>query len=664
MSPIGPVRLRLRTWLIALSFVAMLPLLLFSAYLLWELKEQQEQLLVQDLQHRAANVARRVDARINVAVSALLSLAESDAARHADLPALYAQAKRIIGRTPAFRAVTLVDAQGRMHLHTTIPYGEPTFAANHQALCRRVLETGKPNVSGPFVAPISPRIVVAVSVPVVIGGRSDSCLRLILLSDSINQLLAEQQLPAGWIAGIVDREGLLVARTHQADKFIGRRAAADFLAAIQRGERQPFQGTTLEGVRTTNIVAPIYEGDWQLVLGVPNSILNAPLHDMLRKMAWLAVLWLAMSFIVARALANYLTAQTRAVGRAILFDAGHLPPRLKIRVSELWSIFLGLQEARRQEMSARSDLQHVATQRDEVQDLYDNAPCGYHSLDAAGRIVQINQTELDWLGRSKDDVIGRPFPDFITEASRATFRKNFPEFLKCGHVRDVELELVRKDGSTMPVLISATAIRDDAGALLMSRTTMFDITERKRLELRLDQLARTDVLTGLSNRRDFYAHAERELARSRRFGTPLSLVMLDIDHFKQVNDRHGHAAGDEVLKTLSEVCRSVLRSTDIPARLGGEEFAILMPQTVPEQAVDIAERLRARLAGTPVAIRDGLAVSFTVSIGVAPILDTDRNVDTMLGRADAALYEAKRNGRNQVRRADGDAGLAAEADGR
>lgn len=648
MPDLTSIRWRLQTWLMALSFMAVLPLLLFSAFILNQLKEQQKHLLEQDLRHRTEDIARVVEERVNVAVSVLRSLAESDAARHNDMPALYAQAKRIVEGNPAFRAVTLVDAQGRMYFHTTLPYGGPTFAAHDLALIRRAIETGQPNVSGPFVAPISPKIVAAVSVPIVVDGKSNRCLRLILLSDSLSQLLTQQDLPPGWVARIVDRQGFLVGRTQHANKFVGKPAEADLLAAIRRGDQQPFEDVTLDGIPTTSLLVPIHNGDWHLGVGVPSSILNAPLYELLREMAVLAVIWLTASFLVARALAHYLAKQTRAVANAIMSNADSLPARHTIRVEELWSIFQSFLETKRHEVAARSDLKLVATQRDEVQDLYEHAPCGYHSLDKDGRVVQINQTELLWLGRSKEEVIGQPFLTFFTEASQAAFRQHFPEFLKYGQIRDLEFELVRKDGSTMPVLVSATAIKDQAGQLVMSRTTMFDITERKQLERELDRLARTDPLTGLSNRRDFYTLAERELARSRRFNAPLSLFMLDIDHFKDVNDRYGHAAGDEVLRRLSQTCRGMLRETDVLARIGGEEFAVLMPETTLEQSFEVADKLRTRLADTPIVLPDAQSISFTVSIGISHVLATDTDIDMMLKRADAALYQAKNSGRNQV----------------
>ncbi len=129
--------------------------------------------------------------------------------------------------------------------------------------------------------------------------------------------------------------------------------------------------------------------------------------------------------------------------------------------------------------------QKVAQRTAEVQDLYDNAPTGYHSLDVSGNFVMINQTELNWLGYAREEVIGRAARDFLTKTGREAFRENFPIFLERGWLKDLELEFIRKDGSILPVSLNATAVRDESGNLMISRSTLFDITERKKAECAL-----------------------------------------------------------------------------------------------------------------------------------------------------------------------------------
>ena len=176
-----------------------------------------------------------------------------------------------------------------------------------------------------------------------------------------------------------------------------------------------------------------------------------------------------------------------------------------------------------------------------------------------------------------------------------------------------------------------------------------DVTDRKNVERELERLAQVDPLTGVFSRRHFMALAEKELARTSRYGGPLSVLMLDVDHFKKVNDTHGHQVGDRVLNTLGEVFCGILREVDMVGRIGGEEFAMVLPATSVGQAGEVAERLRRAVERREIALERGLPLYVTVSIGVASLAAAGVNIDTLMGRADQALYEAKNQGRNRVR---------------
>ena len=170
------------------------------------------------------------------------------------------------------------------------------------------------------------------------------------------------------------------------------------------------------------------------------------------------------------------------------------------------------------------------------------------------------------------------------------------------------------------------------------------------MELRL--MASTDSLTGALNRRHFMDLAEREQSRALRYQLPLSVLMMDIDLFKNINDTHGHAAGDRILKRLTEICRKTLREPDLVGRFGGEEFAVLLPQTDTQGALQVAERLRRAIAAARVTAGKK-PIRFTVSIGVASAEPNRGNIEDALSRADKALYAAKADGRNCVVLSDG-----------
>lgn len=142
--------------------------------------------------------------------------------------------------------------------------------------------------------------------------------------------------------------------------------------------------------------------------------------------------------------------------------------------------------------------------------------------------------------------------------------------------------------------------------------------------------------------------AEQELARAVRYGGDLSNFMVDVDHFKKINDTHGHKCGDLVLNKIAELCQETLRGMDIIGCVGGEEFAVLLPETGVEQALEVAERLREKLANASVATEGGLAIRFTISIGVTSMKSKNESMDVLLVNADKALYVAKKTGRNKV----------------
>lgn len=191
-------------------------------------------------------------------------------------------------------------------------------------------------------------------------------------------------------------------------------------------------------------------------------------------------------------------------------------------------------------------------------------------------------------------------------------------------------------------------IRDEAGGISGFYILVQDVTELALTEQKLVQLGTQDPLTGVFNRRHFESRLNEELQRALRYEKPLSLILLDVDHFKQVNDRFGHDAGDRVLIALAARLGSRLRASDCFARIGGEEFCCLLPETTSEAACLLAERFRESFAAEPVdLLADSLPV--TISLGVSTAAPGD-GCRELLGRADKAMYEAKRSGRNCVRR--------------
>lgn len=210
----------------------------------------------------------------------------------------------------------------------------------------------------------------------------------------------------------------------------------------------------------------------------------------------------------------------------------------------------------------------------------------------------------------------------------------------------VEYMLTRKDGREIWVWERGRAVEDESGLVLEG--IILDISERKTLEQELAEMATSDALTGLFNRRETSRLLDEEIARAHRYQRSLALMWIDLDYFKAINDRHGHAAGDAVLQSVSEHLVDSVRGVDIVGRFGGEEFVVVLPETREHEAMETAERLRERIGLARHPLGNGETISLTASIGVAlyPIHGADAGELSAL--ADQAMYRAKAGGRNRV----------------
>jgi two-component system cell cycle response regulator len=189
-------------------------------------------------------------------------------------------------------------------------------------------------------------------------------------------------------------------------------------------------------------------------------------------------------------------------------------------------------------------------------------------------------------------------------------------------------------------------LRGDMYAQLYLSKKELEIKKHQKQNLKLEEMASIDSLTGVLNRRKFAEISALELQRSSRYKSNLSFLMLDIDHFKNINDTYGHAVGDEILKHFASICLDMIRTLDVVARVGGEEFIIMLPETTGEDAYQFAERFREKIYYSEVNIKENL-IKYSVSIGIA-VLDEDNEVKDILHRADKALYKAKKSGRNRT----------------
>jgi diguanylate cyclase (GGDEF)-like protein/PAS domain S-box-containing protein len=277
--------------------------------------------------------------------------------------------------------------------------------------------------------------------------------------------------------------------------------------------------------------------------------------------------------------------------------------------------------------------------------LVENIPGVFCVVDAEGNYLRWNSNLNRLTGLDNRELYKRSSLLTIAEEDRPEAARKLQETFERGYIKTV-LHVISKDRGIRAFLMTGRRFEVDRTPYIVG--VGIDTTDHIAAMSALEHEARTDALTQIANRTHFIRRAVDEFARCRRFGHPLSVWILDLDFFKCVNDRHGHQAGDTVLQAFVNMCRQALRGWDIIGRMGGEEFGVLLPETGSEQALLVAERLRQKVANTPVGVSSETSITVTVSIGMATIDDDDMDVHALLARADKALYDAKNTGRDKV----------------
>ncbi|OMF06680.1 PAS domain S-box protein [Paenibacillus amylolyticus] len=313
----------------------------------------------------------------------------------------------------------------------------------------------------------------------------------------------------------------------------------------------------------------------------------------------------------------------------------------------------------------------------------DLAPCGYFSISDSGVVQSINQTLLTMLGYERDELIGQHIESTMSVSNKVFFHTYFYPYIQLyGHVDEMYFTFRTRDQQAVPVLLNGVrqtrngeSVVDCVVVVMRKRIEhekdilhtktklqeLYQATQEANKELerlheeykikeqalikvndQLETMASTDLLTGLKNRRFFQEKMLECLLMFQEKQRYFSLLVVDIDHFKNINDTYGHPIGDLVLGNLAGLLQTVSRSTDVVARYGGEEFVVILPDCEEEQAIGIAERYRSQVASA-----DWGEYNITVSIGAATVVEDDTE-KSLFQRADNALYASKTGGRNRV----------------
>ena len=278
--------------------------------------------------------------------------------------------------------------------------------------------------------------------------------------------------------------------------------------------------------------------------------------------------------------------------------------------------------------------------------LFDSLQDVYYRTNAQGVVQHVGPGVRRVLGYEPHEIEGRTAESYYPHSTdRDAFKA---AILADGEVSDFPGQMVRRDGQVIDISISSHALYDHAGNFAGVEGIYRDVTQRKNLERELQRLATTDMLTGIANRRAFLETAESAYAHSCHSGEPLTLLMLDLDHFKAINDHYGHLEGDRALVAFAQAVKSQLRASDAVGRLGGEEFGVLLPLTTLAEGLEAAHRILQSVRALQLNDDTGQAYRITTSLGVGAFRQNDRSLRDMLDRADQALYLAKHRGRDQI----------------
>jgi diguanylate cyclase (GGDEF)-like protein/PAS domain S-box-containing protein len=293
-------------------------------------------------------------------------------------------------------------------------------------------------------------------------------------------------------------------------------------------------------------------------------------------------------------------------------------------------------------------------ERDLLEALMDNIPDNIYYKDIHSRFIRINRQQSGYLGlQGPADAIGKTDYDFFSREHADEFYNDEREVMSGKRIIS-KFERIVLRGAERWWLVSKVPFFDRDGRVLGLVGVSKDVTELKKMERQLadaneqlNKLAREDALTGLLNRRMILELVSNEWARWQRYGKRYSILILDADNFKRVNDEYGHLAGDQALKFIAARISEAIRAVDIVGRYGGEEFIVILPETNQEGAMSAAEKILHNIRKSPLS-HDGGMLNLSVSIGSATVRSEDRNEDILLNRADQALLEAKRAGKNRV----------------
>lgn len=654
----------IRNLLLQLVLACLLPALVGFALLFTREYLNGRAQLERDTIALARAMVHAVDSQLLHVQAAGLALSSSELLARRDLASFHQRARNFIDKTKVGVTVVLSDENGQQLLNTFRDFGAPLPRHGNPDLLHRAFSTRQPIVSDIYIGSVLKKPVLSVELPVMDGDKMIYDLSIGLLPSEFDGILAAQNLPPAYLAAIFDSQGTIVARTHAPEKFVGQKGTTEFIQRIQESLEGSTKSVTREGVPTFSVWSRSPVTGWSVGIGIPRQKLEAELTHTL---AWL---FFGMTFLLVGSVVLAWRAARVIAGsvRALVAPAVALGKGEPVRIPDL-----AIQESAEVATAIGQAAELLGEREADLREAHRIAKFGFWQWNL--------KTDEMTVSESIRELCGRDFPSFpkqrgalLPEDSWERLSAARDEAVRTGVGFDLELQVNHGNGSTIWINAKCEAVRDKQREVCRLQGSMQNITRRKQAELALDEARQSylqqlelqvaerttalvaanrelerlgwlDSLTGLRNRRSADEQFRQEFLRLKRSGNPYSILFIDIDHFKRVNDTYGHEMGDAVIRLVASKLESLLRESDFIARYGGEEFIVILPNTAAEGALISAEKLRYAVAAD--AFPTGKPV--TISIGVTMALVEDNNEEQAIRRADIALYQAKEAGRNAVR---------------
>ena len=634
--------------------------------------------LEQDTIATARALAQTVDSQLHKAKSTAEALASVDTLQKRDLAAFHRYAREVLVRTGSANIIVISDASGQQLLNTLRDYGVPLPRHGNMNVVQRVFKTGQPVISNIYQGGVLKKPVMSIDVPVIRNGKVIYDLSIGLVPAYFNRILEAQGIPPGWVAGIFDSTGTLAGRVPSPEQFVGQKGSAEFIQRISEAPEGTMEAVTRENIRTLSGWSRSNDTGWSVGIGIPLAELEGNLKNTLYQlaagMAVLLVLGLLLAWIFGRRITRSLHSLTLS---ADALGAGKSIPELRLDIREA----VDVEDA----IVAAADM--LAARTIELEETNKALLVRDADLKVAHHLARFGdwrwnvKTGEVFVSDSVREVYGREVPSFpeqrgtlLPVESWEKVEAAMQKVVQTGVGYDLELQVNHGSGTTIWVNAKCDVVRNAGGEVEALVGTIIDITERKHAELlleatqkayeqeleqqvaertseltaaneELERLTRKDALTGLQNRISAHERLRLEFIRLKRTGSVYSVLFMDIDHFKNINDTYGHETGDQILRQVGRKLQHSIRESDLVARFGGEEFLAILSDTDKDGAMAMAGKVGHAIEEDVFPIIERL----TISIGVAQARAEDENEDAVVRRADLALYQAKKSGRNAVR---------------